>query len=95
MPRTEATTGASSCLKLFEHVIEQQVRNVVNIDEMQFCFMPGKGTMEAILIIRQVQEKALAKCKTLFLTFLDLERAFDRVPRKVIKWALRKVSDDE
>ena len=28
--------------------------------------------------------------KTLYLTFDDLEKAFDRVPRKVVKWALRK-----
>ena len=82
-------------MKLFEQVIEQYVRNVVNIDGMQFGFMPGKGTMEAIFIIRQIQEKALFKCKTLYLTFVDLEKAFDRVPRKVVKWALRKVRVDE
>ena len=81
-------------MKLFEQVIEQQVRNVVNKDEKQFGFMPGKGTMEAIFIIHQVQEKALFKCKTLYLTFVDLEKAFDRVPRKVVKWALRKVRVD-
>ena len=48
---------------------------------MQFGFIPGKGTMDAIFIIRQVQEKYLAKKKKLYFTFIDLEKAFDRVPR--------------
>ena len=32
---------------------------------------------------------------TRFLAFVDLEKAFDRVPRKVLWWALRKVGVDE
>ena len=47
--------------------------------------------MEAIFIIRQLQEKFLAKKRTLYYTFVDLEKAFDRVPRTVVRWALRKV----
>ena len=82
-------------MKLFERILEQHIRSAVNIDDMQFGFMPGKGTMEAIFIIRQMQERFLAKKKTLYLTFIDLEKAFDRVPRKVVQWALRKVGVDE
>ena len=33
----------------------------VSIDNMQFGFMPGKGTTDAIFIMRQVQEKHQAK----------------------------------
>ena len=39
--------------------------------------MPRKGTIEAIFLIRQIQEKSLAKSKTLYLIFVDLEKAFD------------------
>ena len=30
--------------------------------------------------------------KKLYICFVDLEKAFDRVTRKVMKWALRKKS---
>jgi Reverse transcriptase (RNA-dependent DNA polymerase) len=82
-------------MKVFERVIEVRLRRLVNIDEMQSGFSPGKGTTDAIFIIRQVQEKFLEKKKELWLAFVDLEKAFDRVPREVLWWALRRVGVDE
>ena len=39
--------------------------------------------------MRQMQEKHQAKKKQLFYAFVDLEKAFDRVPREVVRWLLR------
>src|SRR4051812_41943525 len=55
----------------------------------------GKGTTDAIFIVRQVQEKLLGKQKELWMAFVDLEKAFDRVPREVLWWALRHVGVEE
>ena len=82
-------------MKILERVIERRVRNVVKIDSMQFGFMAGKSTTDAIFIVRQLQEKYLARNKELWLAFVDLEKAFDRVPRKVVWWALRCLGVDE
>jgi Reverse transcriptase (RNA-dependent DNA polymerase)/Endonuclease/Exonuclease/phosphatase family len=82
-------------MKILERVIECRVRNIVKIDEMQCGFMPGKGTTDAIFIVRQLQEKHLAKNKDLWMAFVDLEKAFDRVPREVVWWALRTLGVDE
>ena len=60
-----------------------------------FGFVPGRGTTDAIFVVRQLQEKYLAANKRLYMAFVDLEKAFDRVPRKVIWWALRKLDVDE
>ena len=58
---------------------------------MQFGFVPGKGTVDAIFMVRQLQKKFLEKRKDLFFAFVDLEKAFDRVPREVDRWALRQL----
>ena len=70
-------------LKVLERVLEARLRKTVKIDDMQFGFSPGKGTTDAIFIVWQVQEKLLGKQKELWMAFVDLEKAFDRVPREV------------
>ena len=42
-----------------------------------------------------MQAKYLAKKRKLFFAFVDLEKAFDRVPRDVVWWTLRKLIADE
>ena len=58
---------------------------------MQFGFMAGKSTTDAI--IRQLQEKYRG-IKSFGLLWI-LEKAFDRVPREVVWWALRCLGVDE
>ena len=37
--------------KIVERVLERQIQTLVNLNEMQFGFMPGKGTVDAIFIV--------------------------------------------
>jgi hypothetical protein len=82
-------------MKVLERVIEKRVRDKVQIDSMQFGFRSGRGTTDAIFIVRQMQEKFLGKKRDLWIAFVDLEKAFDRVPRDVVWWALRTLRVDE
>ena len=82
-------------MNVFERVIKQKIREVVDIDAMQFGFMPGRGTMNTIFITPQLQERHLEKKKKLFFVFVDPEKAFDWVPREVVKLATRKLGVDQ
>ena len=43
--------------------------------------------MDAIFIVRRMQKEYQKK---LYMCFFDMEKAFNRVPRKVMEWAIIK-----
>ena len=55
----------------------------------------GKGTTDAIFIVRQMQEKFRAKGKKLYFGFVDLDKSFDSILREMIRWAMRKLRVEE
>ena len=75
--------------------MDRLIRQAVSIHDSQVGFVPGRGTTDAIFVIRQLQEKYIAANKRLYMAFVDLEKASDKVPWKVIWWALRKLGVDE
>ena len=52
----------------------------------------GRAPTDALFTLRRMQEEFRGREKKLYICFVDLEKAFDRVPKKVMKWALRKKS---
>ena len=57
---------------------------------MHIGFMPGRGRIDAVFILRRMQEEYHARRKKLYMCFVDPEKAFDKVPIKVLEWAMRK-----
>ena len=75
-------------MKVLERVFEKRLRKMVEIREEQYGFVAGKRTINAIFIQRQLQEKYLENDKELYLVFVDLKKAFDRVPRVLTESSL-------
>ena len=82
-------------MKVVERIFEHRIWQQIEIDDMQFGFTKGKGTTDAIFISRQMQENFRVKGKMLYFGFVDLDKAFDRVPREVISWAMHKLGVEE
>ena len=57
---------------------------------MQFCFLPVRRIIDAVFILRRLQEVYHAIGKRLCMCFVKLQKAFDRVPRKVLECKMRK-----
>ena len=92
--------GNSSCywavnlheqgMTVVESVMEKWLRWIVSVDEMLFGSMPERGTIDAVFILRRMQEEFHAKGKQLYMCFVNLEKSFDIVPSKVLELAMRK-----
>lgn len=71
-------------LKIVNTFIWRLIRHQVDIIEIQFGVMPGPGTRNPILILKQLQEKYLAKG---FVIVFNFEKVFNQVPWDVVWWA--------
>jgi len=81
-------------MKVYENVLEKRMRDMVAIGNCHFEFCQGRSTAGALFFENVTRVKRIRnynqRNKKLYLIFVDLEKAFDRVPRKVIEWALRR-----
>ena len=82
-------------MKVLERVLKTLICSQVDINNMQFGFMPECSTIDVLYILRQMQEKHLLRKKKIYFAFVDPEKAFDGVPGSIIWWAIRKLGIDE
>ena len=80
----------SHTMKLWERVVEARLRREVTISEQQYGFMPRKSTTDAMFALRVLMEKYREGQKELHCVFVDLEKAYDKVPREELWYCMRK-----
>jgi len=69
-------------MKVVKRIFKYRIWHQIELDDMQFEFMNGKGTTDAIFTVRQMQENFGVKRKKLYFGFVDLEKAFDMVTER-------------
>lgn len=79
--------------KIFARILLNRLLPVSEsiLPETQFGFRPERGTCEAIFSVRQLAEKSREQGQKMFLCFVDLEKAFDSVPRDALWIVLSKL----
>ena len=66
------------------------MRECTETHESQFRFIPGRSTTDAIFIPKQTIEKYREGQKGTRVTFIDIEKPYDRVPREEIWRCMRE-----
>ena len=70
--------------------IKARSRDRVEISREQYGFMPGKETTDAVFALRMLMEKYREGQRELHCISVDLEKAYDRVPREELWYCMRK-----
>ena len=80
----------SHTMKLWERIVEKRLRSDLKFSNQQYGFMPGKSTTDALFALRVLMEKYREGQKELHCVFVDLEKAYDKVPREEVWYCMGK-----
>ena len=78
--------------KILRRRIENKIEDVLGED--QFGFRRGKGTRDAIGMLRIISERTLEIDEELSVCFIDWQKAFDRVNRTKLMQILKEMGID-
>ena len=82
--------------KVYAKCLERKCLEIVEskLEDGQCDFCPGRCTTDQIFTLKQIFEKSWEYGKDLFTCFVDLEKAYDSVPRDKLWKVLREFGVD-
>ena len=82
--------------KVYAKCLERKCREIVEskLEDGQCGFHPDRSTMDQIFTLKQIFEKSCEYGKDLFACFVDLEKAYNRVPRDKLWKVLQEYGVD-
>ena len=85
-------TLLSTALKIYERILERRLRTLIEhtLTETQSGFRRDRSVHDHVFTLKETISKTLQKGTLAYFAFIDLEKAFDKVPRKYIWESLTK-----
>ncbi|XP_037782090.1 uncharacterized protein LOC119578597 [Penaeus monodon] len=81
MFKTATITEEKNAIKIWERVLKARLRITVENCDVQLGFMPRRSTTDTIFTLRMVMEKFMEGQRGLQWVFIDLQKAYDKVPK--------------
>ena len=83
--------------KVVARVIQGRLQKLAEeeLPESQCGFRKGRGCMDMVFAVRQLIEKSWEYRERLFITFVDLKKAYDSVPSEAVWRVLKKLGVPE
>ena len=90
-------TLISQVQKVFERVLVRRLTEQIGheIGEEQQGFRKGRSVADGMFVVRQLIEKTLERDQCMAFGFVDLEKAYDTVPRRLVMSTLRWLEVEE
>ena len=88
--RVVGTNMMSYTMKIWQRIIEARLRVRVQISKQHHGFMLEKITTDAMFVLRMLVEKYREGQRELHCVFVDLKKAYDRIPREELWYFMRK-----
>ena len=84
----------NSLYKLFARIIHKRISQTLDkhLQKTQYGFWKDRSTADALAIVRKLQNIATQTNQTVFLVLLDWEKAFDKVDRNKLFWAMERMN---
>jgi len=78
--------------KVFARVLERRLRPLVEpqIQDQQCGLRPGRGTVDQLFTLARILEGSWEFAQPVYMRFVDLKKAFDRVPWGLLWGVLRE-----
>ncbi|KAG1681055.1 DNA replication licensing factor MCM5 [Nymphon striatum] len=87
----------SHLVKILLRVVIERIRNKLlpEISEVQYGYRKDKSTINAILVLRMLGERAIEHQQDVFICFIDYSKAFDKVQHTKLIKLLEQINIDD
>ena len=83
---------SNNMFKVFEYVLLDRIKSVIALNDSQFGYREGTSTLMAVALFKETISKYISEGSTVYTSFLDLSKAFERVNHRKLLVKLKNLN---